>query len=182
MPVLVGSPDQHRRHQPDGQGRDQAQRSIRERKQSPHRDGKAGKPEAAHGGTSSIQCRGLPPAHRIADSSTLLLFPLVFFDQRRAGGENRGKRQKEAAENRPVLLREQSGDDGDGAAEQKAHGIFIPPRAFQGRKIEGDRHPFYLKTNSQPPRAHASHSASPATETRMDRSRCFAITRAQTAA
>jgi hypothetical protein len=64
----------------------------------------------------------------------------MLFDQCRACGKNRGKGEKQAANNWPEASRDKACDYGHRAAEHESDEILVPTRLTKGGRLELDDH------------------------------------------
>src|ERR1700722_8191806 len=158
---LTQPPERYRYCQPSGRSGEEYRRRGMSRKKNPDDGGESQEPNGAERRAAGLERGGIAATGRAIDASTVLLGPLVRGYQRSRGGENRGKRKKYPADGRAEPLRDDSGDDGNQAAEKKTDGVLVRLGFGQRRQIEFDVHQAaILKKKNHNVSATASHKKS----------------------
>ncbi len=117
--------------------------------------------EEAHAtefGALGIKARRFAATARAMHAELVFSLDLMFLNQGGAGGENSWKGEKQATHHRPVVLRNDSGDCGNGAAEEKTDGVLVPSGLTKSSEIQSHSHSIKKKSGS------ATRAQSPARE------------------
>src|SRR5487761_1786701 len=147
--------------QPSRRRRRQHPRYSVRRQQTPHYDSKGNQPDAAHRRAGSVHGGHLPSSAGAVQPGTFLLFAFMLFNQRGAGGKNRGKGQKKTSHAGTKFFRDEARQYGDESAEKEADRVLVPAAFFQTGRLQLDFH------RSQLTRNHTNHSPSALTSHRM---------------
>src|ERR1700722_1274770 len=113
--------------------------------------------KASHGRARGIHARGLPSPDRSAHTMFFFLLLFVLFNKRRTRGENCGEREQKPRNNGSVVLRHETGNSRNDAAEEKTQRVLAPLRVPKRRTIHSYRHSHFRAT-LQRPKATTNHT------------------------
>jgi hypothetical protein len=148
---LQNSPDQpasDRKGEPYQCGEYEHHRDGGMRNPEPEHHSKTGEAYAAEGGTERVECGKEAAAPGAIRAYSFLVELLVSFDERSARGKDCGKSEEEATHFWAVRLRNETGDDTDGSAEEEANDPLVQLDAFDRGESGVDDHG-YLATNQR---------------------------------
>jgi hypothetical protein len=150
FPVMnpAHTPEHNGKTEPNQQGREKTQYRVPRREELPEGNSEAGKPNGTQIRSARVKRCGFSAPGIIGNSRAPFLFGFVFFNQGGAGGKDGRKSEKEATQNRPVMLRDEAGCNRYHASKKEAQSIFKPLRPLQCRKIETCCHTSLFQENN----------------------------------
>jgi len=139
-------PNPHRAGEPGQRGKREDDSDGRARQPDPANECEDGESYATHRSAVGVDGSDSPAAIGAVEACAGFVLFLVSFDETGSSGEDGGESQEESAYNRTVVLRDESGDDADGSAEDEADDPLVRFDSFDCRQAGSYEHRDYLTT------------------------------------